>query len=156
MMPVFVSPEGGSRFAVVYDSLTKESGVEVNMQVNVDDRIRAGMKGTFRQFSMNNVSHNFAIPNTRFDFWASGKFADKVWITTEVYLFGKRTMTLDTAGNEINENAMADVNLQVDYSFSKRISIFMELNNILSNRYFRWYNYRERPFDIKAGATLSF
>ncbi len=155
-MPVFFCPENGSQFAVLYDSVTRESGIEGTLQVNVDDKYRAGFSGTFRQFQLRNTAFNFGVANTRFDFWASCRFADKVWITTEVYLFGKRSMTIDSAGTPISANAQADINLTADYSFSKRISIFLELNNILGNRYYRWYNYRERPFDVKAGVSLSF
>ena len=51
---------------------------------------------------------------------------------------------------------LADVNLSAEYRFSKRLSVFLELNNLLDNRWYRWYNYQERPFDIKGGVTFSF
>ena len=71
-------------------------------------------------------------------------------------LYGERAMTVDSTGNAITQGFAADVNLSADYRFSKRISIFLELNNLLSTNYQEWYNYRVRPFDVKAGVTVSF
>ena len=126
------------------------------LEFNMKDKIRIGAKGSFRSFKTSTVAYNFNVPAARADFWASYNFSDKVWVAAEVYLFGKRVMSIDAAGNEITENVMADLNLSAEYRFSKRISIFLELNNLLGNKYFRWYNYQERPFDVKGGATFSF
>ena len=65
-------------------------------------------------------------------------------------------MTADSAGNLVNQNMFADLNFSADYRFSKRFSVFLEMNNILGYRYYRWYNYQQRPFDIKGGLTFAF
>ena len=155
-MLVYYNPEGGSRFQVVYDSLAQETGLEASVQFNLKDKVKIGTRGTFRQFKMSTVPFNYAVPNTRVDFWASYNFADKLTLSSEVYVFGSRTMTVDSLMNPITQSAMADVNFSADYRFSKRLSVFLELNNILSNKFYRWYNYQERPFDVRAGATFSF
>lgn len=153
---IYFNPEGGSRFQMLYDSSFGVTGLEAALIYNKDDKIRAGVKGDFRSFNTSNISHNFNMPNTRVDLWASYNFAKKVWVATEVYLWGSRVMSLAADGSEINQGITADVNLSADYRFSKRISVFLELNNILGNNWQRWHGYQERPFDVKGGVTLAF
>lgn len=153
---IYFNPQDGAYFQTVYDTNFRESGAELSLLFNKEDKIKAGVKANLRRFRTSNIAYNFAMPNTKIDVWASYNFARKVWVTAEVYYFGKRTMSVDSLGAAIEQPGQADINLYFDYSFNKRISVFLELNNILSNNYYRWYNYLERPLDIKAGATFAF
>lgn len=153
---IFFNPEGGAYFQTLYDSSFSETGSEIALMFNKDDKIRAGIRGHYRNFKTSNIPFYFGIPKSQIDLWGSYNVADKVWIATEIYLYGERAMTVDSTGNAINQGFAADVNLSADYRFSKRISIFLELNNLLSTNYQEWYNYRVRPFDVKAGVTVSF
>lgn len=153
---ILFNPEGGAYFQMVYDSSFSETGSEIALMFNKEDKIRAGIRGNFRTFNTSNVPFYFGIPRSQVDIWASYNVADKVWIATELYLYGNRTLTVDNSGNAIDQGFAADINLSADYRFSKRISIFLQLNNLLSTSYNRWYNYPVRPFDLKAGVTLSF
>ena len=153
---IYFNPEGGSRFAMVYDTLFKEGGAEVGISFNYKDKIKAGLEGKFRSFKTSNIAANYGIPNLEMDFYAGYNFADKVWVTAEVFLKGKRTMTSDALGNPITQNVMADINFMAEYRFLKRFSIFLDLNNLLGNKYTKWYNYQERPFDVRGGVSVSF
>lgn len=155
---VYFNPEGAAYFQMLYDSNFTQSGAEVSLIFNKNDKIRAGVKGDFRQFRTSNLTANFNMPGTKVDIWGSYNFANKVWVATEIYVFGPRTMsvTSDSLATPIKQGVVADVNLSAEYRFSKRLSVFLELNNLLDNRWQRWYNYQERPFDIKGGVTFSF
>ncbi len=155
---IYFNPENAAYFQMLYDSNFTQSGLELALTFNKNDKVRAGVKGDFRSFRTSNIAKNFNMPGTKVDIWGSYNFANKVWIGAEVYLFGPRTMTLsnDSIPVEIKQGIVADVNLSAEYRFSKRLSVFLELNNLLDNRWQRWYNYQERPFDIKGGLTFSF
>ncbi|HHG86269.1 MAG TPA: hypothetical protein ENJ82_16080 [Bacteroidetes bacterium] len=141
---------------MLYDSAFGQSGLEASLIFNKDDKVRAGIKGDFRTFNTSNLAHNFNMPGTKVDLWASYNFAKKVWVSTEIFLYGNRVMSLDSMDAPINQGIVADINLSADYRFTERISIFLELNNILGNDWQRWYNYRATPFNVKAGATFAF
>lgn len=155
---IYFNPENSAYFQMLYDSNFTQSGAEISLSFNKNDKIRAGVRGDFRSFKTSNIAKNFNMPGTKVDIWASYNFANKVWVATEIYLFGPRTMSLtgDSIPAEITQGIVADVNLSAEYRFSKRLSLFLELNNLLDNRWQRWYNYQERPFDIKGGVTFSF
>jgi hypothetical protein len=155
---IYFNPENAAYFQMQYDSNFTQSGAELSLIFNKNDKVRAGIKGDFRSFRTSNIVKNFNMPGTKVDIWGSYNFANKVWIAAEVYVFGPRTMGLtnDSIPAEIKQGVVADVNLSAEYRFSKRLSVFLELNNLLDNRWQRWYNYQERPFDIKGGLTFSF
>ena len=49
-----------------------------------------------------------------------------------------------------------DANLNIEYRYSKMLSVFAAFNNIGSVQYFNWYNYPGYRFQVMGGATLSF
>ncbi len=161
---IYFNPENSAYFQMLYDSNFTQSGAEISLTFNKNDKIRAGVRGDFRSFKTSNIYANFNMPGTKVDIWGSYNFANKVWVAAEIYLFGPRTMSVqvDTITGPsdilipIKQGVVADVNLSAEYRFSKRLSLFLELNNLLDNRWQRWYNYQERPFDIKGGVTFSF
>lgn len=153
---MYFAAEDASKFLMVYDSNFRQTGAQVSLGFNKDDKIMAGIRGEFRGFKTGSQPFYYGMPKTKVDFYAGYNFADKVLVNAEVYLLGGRTMTIDTAGNAITQSAVADVNLAAEYRFSKRFSIFLNLNNLLGSKYARWYNYQVRPFDVKGGLTVSF
>ncbi|MCB9235706.1 MAG: TonB-dependent receptor [Bacteroidia bacterium] len=153
---MFYNPENEAYFHLVYDSTFSEQGLDLNLGFNMNDKIRAGVRGLFRSFHTSNQAAYFGESPLRFDLWGTYNFANKITVGTEVFVYGKRTMSVDALGGFITQDPQADVNLSVDYRFNKRISLFLELNNILNNTYYRWYNYQQRPFDVKGGVSLAF
>jgi hypothetical protein len=51
---------------------------------------------------------------------------------------------------------IADVNLGLEYRYNQRISAFIQLNNVASQRYNRWYNYPVQAFQVLGGITARF
>jgi hypothetical protein len=49
-----------------------------------------------------------------------------------------------------------DGNLEVDYRYSKILSVFASLHNLTASRYARWYNYPSYRFSALAGFSYSF
>jgi hypothetical protein len=49
-----------------------------------------------------------------------------------------------------------DLNLKVDYLFSQNFSAFLELNNLLANKYQRYLYYSQKGINFLVGATCSF
>jgi hypothetical protein len=153
---IYFNPEGGAYFQMLYDSAFGQTGLEASIFFNKEDKIRAGIKGDFRAFKTSNILYNFNMPGTQVDFWASYNFAKKVWVSTEVYLWGPRVMSLDSLDQPIRQGITPNVNLSADYRFNKRLSLFLGMNNILAINWQRWYNYQMQPFNIKGGVTFSF
>ena len=49
-----------------------------------------------------------------------------------------------------------DINLGFEYRYNTRVSAFLQINNLASQRYYRWYNYPVQTIQIMAGVTARF
>ena len=52
--------------------------------------------------------------------------------------------------------AFYDMSAGIDFRFKKKLSAFVQANNMMNNRYQRWYNYPVYGFNIIGGITMIF
>jgi hypothetical protein len=86
-----------------------------------------------------------------------GKYniADKIFTKAELYYTGSRTAPrIDGTTTELK--SYIDLNLGVDYQYSKILTIFLNVNNLTASRYFKWYNYPSYRLNVLGGVTYSF
>ena len=87
-------------------------------------------------------------------------FAQKIIIKTELYgLSSTKAKTFETGINlgikEVNLKGTVDVNLGLEYRYSKILSGFINFNNIGAVRYQRWNNYPRYGFTVLGGVTYA-
>ena len=65
---------------------------------------------------------------------------------------------LDRKGNEVwlNRKGVYDWSLGAEYRFIKRMTAFLNLNNIIGQRYYLWNDYQAYRFSFMAGVTVDF
>jgi outer membrane receptor protein involved in Fe transport len=51
---------------------------------------------------------------------------------------------------------LADGNLGFEYRYNSRVSAFLQVNNVASQRYSRWLNYPVMPIQILGGISARF
>jgi outer membrane receptor protein involved in Fe transport len=91
---------------------------------------------------------------------------DKILLKAELFTRGKmyarifeeQTSGLITSNVETSTEikGMADLNLGIEYRYTKVLSGFLNFNNILGQRYYKWYNYPSYRFNMMLGVTYSF
>jgi len=143
-------------FESAYDSLTSILGIDLNASYHVSEEIKAGLGLSFNNYKTSTLQKYFHAVPLRLDVFASYTWNKKLTAKLESYIFGKTPLGLNASGEIVNRNVMIDLNLGVDYRISERFSVFLEANNLLANKYQRWLNYLERPFDYKGGITFIF
>jgi outer membrane receptor protein involved in Fe transport len=62
----------------------------------------------------------------------------------------------DVMFNALTLNPATDVSLSAEYQIIPRLSAFMQVNNLLNNKYQRWYGYEVYGFNIYGGLRLKF
>jgi len=55
-----------------------------------------------------------------------------------------------------NMKGLVDVNLGLEYRYTKFLSAFLNLNNLAAQRYQRWYAYPTQKFNLLGGLTYTF
>ncbi len=83
---------------------------------------------------------------------------DKIYLKSELYYVdGVYAINYDTPTPGYQKlKSYIDINLGVEYRYSKILSAFVQLNNLGMQKYFRWYNYPSYRLNAMAGVTYSF
>ena len=85
---------------------------------------------------------------------------NKLYPHIDIMAFGaqkQKTMDINTKINTSNSiDAFYDISVGLDYRFKNKLSAFVQANNLLNNRYQRWYNYPVYGFNIIGGITMIF
>ncbi len=80
---------------------------------------------------------------------------DKIIAGASVYCVGKR-FALPLNGTGYAElKGIADINLSLEYRYTKLLSVFLHINNLAASRYYQWYQYPLQRFNFMAGFTYA-
>jgi hypothetical protein len=115
-------------------------------------------------FVLNYYSYSLTIPApySRPTFttqWNLGyNMSNKFLWKAQVYTMNKRegATLLSTELSAVKLKGIVDLNLGLDYRYTKNVSLFVNLNNISNNQYQRWTNMPVYGLNIIAGLTVTF
>ena len=81
---------------------------------------------------------------------------DKILIVTSLNGMSKRyAKPLIAQQNPIKLKAFADINVEIEYRYTKILSFFVNFYNISSAKYYEWNQYPVYKFSILAGFTYA-
>jgi hypothetical protein len=171
-MPFFVNDtvsalgEGlNNQFTVVHDRV-KYSRVIAEFGFHYKNKFNAMLRGKYNNYFLDNEEKPWHKPTLEIVLSADYTLQEKIKIKADLFTFNKmwaRTFETQTDGTEteivevpVEIDSKVDLNLGVEYRYSKVLSGFLTLNNILGQRYFHWYNYPSYRFNMMLGVTYSF
>lgn len=174
-MPLFVSINNpGTGVANEYDSLNSFS--VIYRQVNVlkftgafnysfSEIVRFGFIGNFYDFAVTGEPQAWQLPNGDMRLNTRFNIKNKVYPHLDLFAMGvqkqrsgtvNKTPTGTVAYNSGSLKAFYDISAGIDFRFKKKLSAFIQANNLINNRYQRWYNYPVYGFNIIGGITMIF
>ncbi len=154
----------GNKFAVIYDTMNIAS-IEGSISYQLREKLKVDAIGRFNSYSPRNNSYAWNLPVVQFIVRANYNLYDKFLVNLDMDFEGGRKALVYAPGEDvILENGqyvydlgfIADLNLGVEYRYNKRISAFLQFNNIAGGRYQRWYNTPVQSFQIMGGITARF
>ncbi|MCC6819088.1 MAG: hypothetical protein IT245_09370, partial [Bacteroidia bacterium] len=157
-----------------YDSLNSFS--VLYRQVNVlkftgafnysfSESVRFGFIGNFYDFSVSGEPQAWQLPNGDARLNMQFNIRDKVYPHFDLMAMGiqkqrsgttNKTGTGTVAYSTSSLKAFYDISAGIDFRFKKKLSAFIQANNLINNRYQRWYNYPVYGFNIIGGITMIF
>ena len=168
-LPLFVNLDTlfsvENRFDVIYakGSRTDITG-ELTYQQSEKLRVFTGLELT--TYHLDGQEKAWHLPSRKINVGASFNMRDKFIITADIYSEGKRyAQTYDAIdGVDANEDGISirtlkgyvDGNLKFEYNYTKRVSAFLQFNNISGGKYQRWNNYPVQRLMIMGGLSYSF
>jgi len=152
----------GNRFNVLYDAI-KHFTFEGSLSYQKNEKIQADITGKFHSYETRNQSYPWHKPNFEFITSLHYNLYDKVYAHLDFTLLTERKSLVYASDKDVyTENgqffrkltSIYDINLSVEYRYTRRISIFAQLNNIVGKRYQRWYNAPVHGLQVMAGLTF--
>jgi len=154
-----------NRFLVVYDDL---SVLNIGGELSFDagEKLKFFGRGDYFIYSTEQEPEAWHQPSLRISAGGVWDLQDKLLLRAEVYHIGKRKALSrgPVEGGELTESGdyerqlkgFLDMNLEVEYRYTKRLSVFGRLNNFLAQRYAIWNNYNVQRFNAMMGLTFAF
>lgn len=142
-----------NQFGVVYDDYTQVTvSGELNYQISESIGLNANVN--FYQYQMAN--EDYAWHKSNFDLMLSATYnlRNKIIANIDIIGMGKRYAKLP--GNAVKElSGVADINLGLEYRYTKILSAWLKLNNVAASKYDVWNFYPTQRFNFMLGITYS-
>lgn len=165
-MPFFVNDWSNNlqnRFDVVYDNV-KLLTVHAEIGHQQTEKLKLIVKGNYYKYTMDKELEPWHKPTLEITLTGNYNIANKIIVKGDVFMLGNRTAQLSTYSNgnkKINTvklKTLVDVNLGMEYRYTKIMSFFFNFNNIagLAVQYQFWNNYPLQRFNLMGGLTYAF
>ncbi len=166
-MALFVSDtlfSRGNKFDVIYDTLNKLT-LEGSISYQALEKVKVDVIGSYNSYELLNNTYAWNMPNFQFITRVYYSLYEKFLINFDFDLeTGRRALVYKDGSGVKEENnqfftelgAIYDFNLGLEYRYTKRLSAFLQFNNIASQRYQRWYNTPVHSFQVLGGITFRF
>jgi hypothetical protein len=149
-----------NRFTMVYDDANV---LRVGGQIKYSHKEKINIIGSGNYYRYDMSAEKYAWHRPSFDIKLSGTYNIKSKIITrmDLYFIGNQwalqkssDVTGATVALPVNLKGIADLNLGVEYRYSKFLSGFVNFNNIANMRYYRWDRYPTQRFNLMVGVTF--
>ncbi|MFN5147738.1 MAG: hypothetical protein ACK5EK_01905 [Flavobacteriia bacterium] len=155
----------GNKFNVIYDTLSLTT-IEGSLSYQLIEKLKVDGVGRLYSYSLLNNSYAWNLPQWQAILRGSYNLYDKFLVNLDLnFEGGRRALVYDATEEDVTEEngqlakqlgLIADINLGLEYRYNKRISAFVQLNNVASQRYNRWYNHPVQIFQFMGGLTARF
>ena len=144
----------GNQFGVVYDNI-KLTSYFGEISVSPSEKLNINVKANYRSYEMENEDEPWHKPAFDMSFTTRYNLRHKIILKGEILAIGKRYVKLNDSGNIGELESAIDINMGAEYRYSRVLSGFIQLNNILSDGYYEWNYYPTYGFNILLGLTYS-
>ncbi|MDZ4666587.1 MAG: hypothetical protein SGJ00_01770 [bacterium] len=135
--------------------------LELNYQWN--EKVRFGIMSKLNSYQMKTLGKAYSLPQFETKFNLSYNMSDKFLVKVDLFYWGERFGSLvsyntnaEPSYYEKKLDPFVDLNLGIDYRYSKNLSAFIQMNNLANNRYQRFVNYPVYGINILGGFTFTF
>ena len=143
------------RFYVSYDSKVSDFNGLVELGYNHKDKLRLLATVDINSYSTHDNPEAWYEPLLKADLKASYIFEKKIVVGLDLYGFSSYDGFI-APGKIRTTKGTADININAEYIFNKKLSFFILLNNIAHQKYERWAYYQVYGFNGVIGAKFSF
>jgi hypothetical protein len=154
----------GNQFKVIYDTMNQAT-IEGSIYFQLKEKLKIDVMGRYNSYALLNNSYAWNLPTWELILRGKYNLYDKLVAQVDLLLLGGRRAMVYAPGTDVqlennqyfkNLGFVGDANLNLEYLYNKRISVFFQMNNFAAQRYARWYSYPVQGFQVLGGFTFKF
>lgn len=157
-MHFYVNGEADStRMDIIYDPYkTSLFNLYAELGISRSEAFRSSLRADYFNYNTTSFENAWHRPDYKVSMINSFNLSNKIIFSSDLYWIGGLRGFNRASGTSTELRDIIDLNLKVDYRLSQKLSSFVSFNNILSQKYERYWNYPSRGLIIMAGLTYSF
>jgi hypothetical protein len=154
-----------NQFTLVYDTASV-STITGELTYQKLEKFKVLLGGQYFNYNLSNELKAWHKPALKISLSGIYDLSDKIVVRADFFYFSKQyaqvfnntTTNSVTAITEVGKelDGVFDLNLNVEYRYTKKLSAFIQFNNIISTPYQRWQDYPTQRFGVLGGLTYSF
>jgi hypothetical protein len=155
-MPLYMNDSSNiSRFDVVYEKTMFVYNINAEVGFNWAKNFKTQVTVDYRIFEPTFEEKAWNLPSLDLNLSATYNLKNKIFFDLEFYtLLG--AWAKNDQGIAEKLKGTADINLGVNYKYSKNLSMFIKLNNLAHSKQARYYNYNDYGFNGLIGVKFEF
>lgn len=153
-----------NKFDVIYDD-AKVLNVRGEVSYQNSEKLRIMLRGEYFNYKMLHELRAWYKPQVEVTLSANYNLKDKIVAKVDLFYIDNQYSktsaddTTSTTGKKIVAKELKgvfDANIGLEYRYTKKLSFFLNLNNIANYRYYRWSNYPTQKISVMGGLSFSF
>lgn len=154
-----------NRFLVEYDTISF-SKITGELTYQKLEKFKIILGGNYYSYTPKNELKAWHKPNIKISLSGIYDLSDKIIVRADLFYIDKqyaKAFNTTITNNVITTTEFAeelkgmfDVNLGLEYRYTKKLSAFINFNNLTSTAYKRWQDYPTQKLGILGGLTYSF
>lgn len=137
----------------VYDSFSVFT-FSGELKLDINSNLDIGFAGQVYAYNMTNQDDAWYLPSYDAKAFVTVRLAEKIYISGAYYAISPRT-ALNLRGESTKLIAINDINAGLEYRYKKNISAFLNIQNLLNQRYQLYDHYNAQGFNLLLGVTFS-
>lgn len=145
-----------NQFNVAYSDGEK-TNLFGELSFELSDELNLRLKGNYYDYTLYDQSKPWHKP--QYDLTVTGRYdlRDKIILETDLFLCSERWVNPPSKNSESTKlKGFADLNLNLEYRYSKVLSGYLKVQNILGNNFAIWQNYPVYGLQVFLGVTYAF
>lgn len=147
----------GNSFELLYGEL-KTFSFTGELKADFSKSVHFGINGTYYSYDTN-LGGAWNLPDIKAGANLDVDITEKWFAGANVFFVGERENFVTSFYGPrgiVTLDSYFDVNANIGYKYSERLTGFLKLNNITGQNYEKWYNYPVQGFQFLLGASYKF
>jgi outer membrane receptor protein involved in Fe transport len=144
-------------FNVVYDNAKiLQMGGEVSLRQS--ENLSFILKGNYYQYTLRSLPAPWHKPGWDLNFTTRYAWKKKLMVKAELFMLGKYSVPDPDPSVTVPKelDGLIDINLTAEYRITPWMSVFAQVNNLISDKYYIWQNYPMQGINFIGGLSWIF